>query len=167
MLVTKFCPTESETSMTRTTPHPLALIAGLSLVGALAGCSSPGDVAGAGSGSGNDESTGSGESAPDASAADYADGTYTASGDYSAPSGTETVEVTITLEDNIITAVEVVGDATDPEAKLHQGEFIDGIQQVVVGKNIDEIQVDKVGGSSLTSGGFNRAVDEIKADAAE
>jgi uncharacterized protein with FMN-binding domain len=143
----------------RTTTYPVALIAGLSLVGALAGCSAPATPTG-----GSD--TGGSESAPDAPAADYADGTYTESGDYSAPSGTETVEVTITLADSVITAVEVIGDATDPEAKLHQGEFIDGIQDVVVGKNIDEIQVDKVGGSSLTSGGFNRAVDAIKADAA-
>ena len=69
--------------------------------------------------------------------------------------------------DNVITEVEVVGDATDGQAKLHQGEFADGIADVVVGKNIDEISVDKVGGSSLTSGGFNAAVDAIKADAAE
>jgi uncharacterized protein with FMN-binding domain len=98
---------------------------------------------------------------------DYADGTYTESGDYQAPSGSETVEVTLTLADNVITEVEVVGDATDGQAKLHQGEFADGIADVVVGKNIDEISVDKVGGSSLTSGGFNAAVDAIKADAAE
>jgi len=98
---------------------------------------------------------------------DYADGTYTESGDYQAPSGSETVEVTLTLADNVITEVEVVGDATDGQAKLHQGEFADGIADVVVGKNIDEISVDKVGGSSLTSGGFNAAVDAIKADAAK
>lgn len=98
---------------------------------------------------------------------DYTDGTYTESGDYQAPSGAETVEVTVTLADNTITDVKVVGDATDAQAKLHQGEFIDGIADVVVGKNIDEISVDKVGGSSLTSGGFNAAIDAIKADAAK
>lgn len=102
-----------------------------------------------------------------ATAGDYDDGSYTESGDYQAPSGTETVEVTVTLADNIITEVEVVGDATDAQAKLNQGEFIDGIGDIVVGKNIDEISVDKVGGSSLTSGGFNAAIDAIKADAAK
>ncbi len=66
----------------------------------------------------------------------------------------------------MITAVEVVGEATDPQAKIHQGEFIGGIGAIVVGKDIDSIQVDKVGGSSLTSGGFTKAVEEIKADAA-
>ena len=74
--------------------------------------------------------------------------------------------MTITLKGDVITAVEVVGNATDPQAKQHQGEFIAGISDVVVGKDIDTIKVDKVGGSSLTSGGFNKAVEEIKADAA-
>ena len=100
-------------------------------------------------------------------AGDYADGSYTESGDYTAPSGPESVEVTVTLADNIIIEVEVVGEATDAQAKLHQGQFIDGIDELVVGKNIDEISVDKVGGSSLTSGGFNDAIAAIKADAAE
>jgi uncharacterized protein with FMN-binding domain len=97
---------------------------------------------------------------------DYTDGTYTESGTYQAPSGTETVDVTVTLTGNVVTSLEVVGEATDPTAKLHQGEFITGIQSEVVGKNIDELSVDKVGGSSLTSGGFNAAIAAIKADAA-
>lgn len=141
--------------MTNTTKYPLALLAGLSLVGGLAACSTP---------AGTD--AGGADAGTDAPAGDYTDGTYIATGDYQAPSGTETVEVTVTLEGNVITDVEVVGEASDPQAKLHQGEFIDGIGDVVVGKNIDEIQVDKVGGSSLTSGGFNSAIDQIKSDAA-
>ena len=96
----------------------------------------------------------------------HTDGTYTAEGSYQAPSGTESVDVTITLKGDVISSVEVVGNATDPQAKQHQGEFIAGISDVVVGKDIDTIKVDKVGGSSLTSGGFNKAVQEIKADAA-
>lgn len=146
--------------MASTTKLPVALLAGLSLAGALAGCSTPAPDAGAGTGG----STGGGGS--DAPAGDYEDGTYSATGSYQAPSGTESVEVTVTLEGNVITDLEVVGDATDPQAKLHQGQFIDGIDAVVVGKNIDELQVDKVGGSSLTSGGFNQAIEQIKADAA-
>jgi uncharacterized protein with FMN-binding domain len=117
----------------------------------LAGC--------AATGAGGDAST-------TAESADYADGTYTESGEYQAPSGTETVEVTVTLADNVVTDVTVVGDATDPQARLMQGQFIEGIAGIVVGRNIDELQVDKVGGSSLTSGGFNAALEKIKDDAA-
>ena len=137
----------------------VALLGGLALVGALAGCSTPavdtGSPADTGSGTGSETTSGT-----------YTDGTYTESADYSAPSGTETVDVTLTLADNVITDVKVTGHATDPQAKLHQGQFAGGIAGVVVGKNIDDIQVDKVGGSSLTSGGFNAAVELIKADAA-
>lgn len=135
----------------------VAILAGLSLAGALAGCTATADVEADPGTTGTDSGTATG---------DYVDGTYTESGEYQAPSGTESVEVTLTLADGIITAVEVVGDATDPQARLHQGEFISGIGAVVQGKSIDEIRVDKVGGSSLTSGGFNRAVEAIKADAA-
>jgi uncharacterized protein with FMN-binding domain len=95
----------------------------------------------------------------------YTDGTYEASGEYTNPHGQETVDVTITLADDTITAVEVVGHGTDPNTEHYQGEFIKGIEAEVVGKKIDEISVDRVGGSSLTSGGFNAAVEEIKADA--
>ena len=129
----------------------VALVTGLTLAGALAGCSATGSTAATGSGS-----TFTGP---------YTDGTYTESGSYTAPSGSESVEVTVTLANDVITEVTVVGDATDPQAKQHQGEFISGIAGVVVGKNIDEIQVDKVGGSSLTSGGFNAAIEAIKGDA--
>ena len=66
----------------------------------------------------------------------------------------------------MIHAVEVTGKASDGQAKVYQGQFESGISAVVVGKNIDEITVDKVAGSSLTSGGFKAAVELIKADAA-
>lgn len=140
---------------TTPTKLPVTLLVGLGLVGALAGCSAP---AGGSSDTGGSSGTGGSGS--------YADGDFTASGDYQAPSGTESVEVSVTLQGNVITAVTVVGDATDAQAKGYQGQFASGIGAIVVGKNIDDIQVDKVGGSSLTSGGFNAAIDAIKADAA-
>lgn len=148
-----------------TTKYPLAILAGLSLVGALAGCSGAAD-AGTSTDTSSSGSTDQATSGSDSGAATYKDGTYTESATYQAPSGTETVDVTITLADDVITAVEVAGHATDPQAKLHQGEFASGISAAVVGKDIDQISVDKVGGSSLTSGGFNKAVDAIKSDAA-
>ncbi len=45
------------------------------------------------------------------------------------------------------------------------GKFAGGISDVVVGKNINDIDVDKVSGSSLTSGGFNEAIEKIKQEA--
>ena len=113
-------------------------------------------------------------SAPSASAAapsaartgsTYADGTYTAEGSYQTPESVESVRVTVTLQDDEITAVEVTGQPKARESQQYQSQFIGGISDVVVGKNIDEISVSRVAGSSLTSGGFNKAIDEIKAEA--
>lgn len=96
----------------------------------------------------------------------YADGTYTAEGSYQTPESIEQISVTVTLEGDVITAVEVTGDPQKAESKQYQSQFIGGIQDVVVGKDIDEISVSRVAGSSLTSGGFNKAIEEIKAEAA-
>ena len=137
----------------------IAAFAMLSLGTTLAGCT-PTAVD-----TGTDTSTDTGTDSGTSSGT-YVDGTYTESGDYQAPSGTETVEVTVTLADGVITDITVVGDATDPTAQSRQGQFIAGIADIVVGKNIDDLDVQKVGGSSLTSGGFNVAIEAIKADSA-
>ncbi|PKI90528.1 hypothetical protein CW368_10085 [Actinomycetales bacterium SN12] len=98
--------------------------------------------------------------------APYADGTYTAEGSYRTPETVETIEVTLRIAEDTVTAVEVVGDPLAPESKNYQGQFIAGISDVVVGKKLDELQVDRVAGSSLTSGGFDQAVVKIKDEAA-
>jgi uncharacterized protein with FMN-binding domain len=97
--------------------------------------------------------------------ASYADGTYTAQGTYATPETVETISVTVTLQDDTITAVEVVGDPQKSESEEYQGEFIGGIAAEVVGKDIDQLSVSRVAGSSLTSGGFNSAIEEIKQQA--
>ena len=99
-------------------------------------------------------------------ASTYSDGTYTADGTYSTPESVETVSVTVTLEDDIVTSVEVTGDPQASESERYQSQFIDGIADEVVGVDIDELSVSRVAGSSLTSGGFNAAIEQIKQDAA-
>ncbi len=100
------------------------------------------------------------------SSSTYADGTYTAEGSYATPESVETIVVTVTLENDIITAVDVSGDPQKRESEEYQGRFIGGIAEVVVGQDIDQISVSRVAGSSLTSGGFNQAIDTIKSEAA-
>jgi len=99
------------------------------------------------------------------SAGAYKNGTYTAEGSYSTPESVETISVTVTLADDVVTDVEVTGNPTKRESEQYQGQFIGGIQSEVVGKKIDEISVSRVAGSSLTSGGFNKAIEEIKSEA--
>ena len=112
-------------------------------------------------------STATGEAATEEGASSYADGTYTADGSYTSPGGEETITVTVTLADGVIDDVEVDNPETsNPNSLRYQGEFIDGIATEVVGVPLDEVSVDRVGGSSLTSGGFDDALETIRDEAA-
>jgi hypothetical protein len=73
--------------------------------------------------------------------------------------------VTITLADDIVTAVSVTPHATDPTSLDLQRRFAAAVPTVVVGRDIDEIEVDRLAGSSGTPQGFNAAVEDIKAQA--
>lgn len=137
----------------------------LSRVGAL-GAAGLGLLALAGCAATTADGGGDGSAGGDTSAT-YADGTYTATGTYTAPSGKEEVGVELTLEGDTVTAVTVTPTATDRQAAGFQQQFADGIAAEVVGKDIDSLNVSRVAGSSLTSGGFNSAVDTIKAEAVE
>jgi hypothetical protein len=164
--------------MIRTTAVPRPVRAGAALVGvlgmvALAGC------AGTTTPAADAEETTPATTAPSSSATTdsgtdtgsvvgsaYTDGTYTAEGSYSTPESVETIEVTITLESDVVTAVEVTGDPQAAESQRYQSQFIGGISDEVVGQLVDDVSVSRVAGSSLTSGGFNKALQTIKSEAA-
>jgi uncharacterized protein with FMN-binding domain len=131
-----------------------AAFAGLGIVGALSACA----PSSTGGGTGGD----TGGSTADES---YADGTYTADGSYQAPSGTESITVELTLADDTVTDITVTPHASDPTAKGMQTNFAGGIADQVVGQDIDQLNVTRVSGSSLTSGGFKIAIAAIKEDA--
>ena len=162
--------------MIRTTAVPRSARTGAALVGvagvfALAGCSAAADAQPQATTNDSTDSsattdTGSTDSGATASGT-YADGTYTEDGSYIDGGGmNEDVSVTITLKDDVVTAVKVTGDAQSPQTQQYQSQFIGGISAEVVGKNIDDISVSRVAGSSLTSNGFNDALEKIKQDAA-
>jgi hypothetical protein len=157
--------------ITRHQKTAVTALAGLSLLGVVTGCSTDtgsaetsSDSAPASSTQATTDASEPAEAASGSSA--YADGEYSADGEYTSPGGKESVGVSLTLSGDVITAVTVTPESTNPNGKKYQGEFADGIASVVVGKSIDDIKVSKVAGSSLTSGGFNDAVEQIKADAA-
>jgi uncharacterized protein with FMN-binding domain len=97
--------------------------------------------------------------------AGYADGDYEAEGSYSNPGGESTVKVALTISDGTISKVDVTPGATNGTSKQYQTQFAGGIGEQVVGKSLDDLDVSKVAGSSLTSQGFNDAIDQIKAEA--
>lgn len=142
--------------MPRPTTRMIALsFASLGALGALAACA-PASNGGGSGGSGGGETV-------DAS---YADGTYSADGSYQAPSGTESITVELTLEDDTITDITVTPHASDPTAKGMQESFAGGIAEQAVGQDIDQLEITRVAGSSLTSAGFTTAITAIKGEAA-
>lgn len=96
----------------------------------------------------------------------YKDGTYTATGSYLTPGGEESIDLQVTLAGNTVQSIELTQNAKTNEAKEYQARFASGYKSMVVGKSIDEISLSRVAGSSLTSAGFNDAIDQIKDDAA-
>ena len=74
--------------------------------------------------------------------------------------------MSVTLDDDVITAVTVTPHATNPTSRDLQERFAEAIPELVVGRDIDEVDVGRVAGSSATPDGFNAAIDQIKADAA-
>lgn len=71
----------------------------------------------------------------------------------------------MTLQADVVTAatLDLLGD--QGIAHTYQGIFEQGYSAEVIGKKIDTIQLGAVGGSSLTSGGFNDALAQIEQQA--
>jgi uncharacterized protein with FMN-binding domain len=146
--------------------YVFSALAGLSLLGTVAGCTS---TAAQTPTSNNSSSAPAASEAPSAAAASgastYKDGTYSADGTYNSPAGLGRITVKVTLAKDIVTAINVDGHATDATAKSYQDAFDSGIAGKVVGKKIDRLNVTIVSGSSLTSGGFDVAIKKIEATA--
>ncbi len=96
----------------------------------------------------------------------YMDGTYQQNGTYNSPAGVDTVGVSLTIKDDVVTAVNVSVLATNEGSIYFQQLFADGIASFVVGKPLEDLTgVSVVNGSSLTPTGFNQALVAIKAEA--
>lgn len=95
----------------------------------------------------------------------YKDGEYNSTGQYISPGGEESIAVTLTLIKGIVENASVISNATRPISKKMQSAFIGGFRDQVIGKNIDELNITKVSGSSLTPKGFNDALEKIKTQA--
>lgn len=143
-------------------------IAGISLMGTVAGCAPAAQSAAAPASAAQSaaaSSTASSSGGAGGSSSGYKDGTYSADGNYVSPNGTETVGVELTLSGGTVSGVNITQHPSNPNTRKFQGEFAGGIAAQIVGKKLDELNVSKVAGSSLTSGGFNQAVEKIKSEA--
>ncbi len=98
-------------------------------------------------------------------ASNYKDGIYTATGSYNSPGGPDQIDITVTLKNNVITDTTAVSKPGDDVSKKYMKMFTDNYKTLVVGKNISQVKLDKVSGSSLTPIGFNDAIFQIRTQA--
>ncbi|MGQ4718049.1 hypothetical protein ACUN22_30755 [Streptomyces anulatus] len=136
-----------------------AAMLGLSAGVVLVGCSSPNDT------NTPPSASASRSAAPTATASEsvYADGTYSADGEYGTQNSS--IGVTVTLGQGVITQVEVAPHATNETSRDFQERFAQAAPKAVEGRPIDDVQLDRLAGSSGTPDGFNDALAKIKAEA--
>ena len=70
--------------------------------------------------------------------------------------------MSVTLDDEIVTAVEVTPHATNPTSRDYQERFADAVPERVIGRPIDEARVGRLAGSSGTPDGFNAAIEKFR-----
>jgi uncharacterized protein with FMN-binding domain len=146
------------------TKTALVTLASIGLIGTLAGCSGAAQADGTSGGPGT---VTTGTSTGSTTHGSYKDGSYNSNGSYVSPGGQETINVALTLKANVVTAITVKTVTADPTATQYEAMFVQGISKVVVGKTLDSLAVTKVSGSSLTSQGFDKALEAIKTAAAK
>jgi uncharacterized protein with FMN-binding domain len=96
----------------------------------------------------------------------YKDGSYKATGTYSSPGGRESMGVTVVIKNGKVSDSSLKLDPSGPTAHEYQSQFEAGYKSQVTGRSLDEINLSRVSGSSLTSQGFNAALEQIKQQAA-
>lgn len=90
--------------------------------------------------------------------------TFSGTGTYLTPARTShELEVTLTVENGIVTAADVVYDGGEGFSNPNQERFDGAFEAQVVGKALGDISLSRVGGASLTSEAFNQAVVAIRA----
>jgi len=102
------------------------------------------------------------ESAVD-SEAEASTETYSAMASYFTPNRTEhEMLVTLELDGETIIDANVDYDGADAQTPMHTA-FDNAYQNVVIGQNINTVELSRVGGASLSSEAFNEAVAEVRA----
>jgi hypothetical protein len=80
---------------------------------------------------------------------------------YDNPGGGDPVRFQLTVENGVITAASSEVLADNPVSQKYQTGFKEALAGAVVGKKLSELQVDRIGGASLTSGAFRTFIKEL------
>ncbi|MEQ1665680.1 MAG: FMN-binding protein [Bdellovibrionales bacterium] len=95
----------------------------------------------------------------------YKDGTYTSEASYRVPHGTNTIAIKVTVSNDKISAVSAENSYSDRESRGYISGFMDALSGAVVGEKADSANVSRLAGASLTSDGFNQALESVVSQA--
>lgn len=93
----------------------------------------------------------------------YKNGSYSTSVSYRVPSGVYEMGVDLSIQDDIITGVFIKKPAQREEnSEVYQSSFEQNINSEAIGKKIQDINLTRIGTSSITTKGFMEAVKKIQ-----
>jgi len=93
----------------------------------------------------------------------YKNGTYPTTVSYSVPGTVASINVSLTVFNDKITASSVSDPpSTDPTSKNWDNRFISDYKQYVIGQALSTLNLSNTSGASLTTAGFNNAVTQIR-----
>jgi len=87
---------------------------------------------------------------------------YSAIVNYFPEGRNESISVSLTLNSSIITEVTTVHSKNDGKSRMYQEAFESEIRPLVVGRDINSLNLSRVAGASFTTDAFLQAVEKIK-----
>lgn len=109
--------------------------------------------------------TSSSSSAPATTTSSYKDGTYSSTADFYTPEETDTIKVSLSVKDGVVSNVSAVTSTSSRESRQYDSAFLNAYKSYVVGKSLRGLNLNRVSGASLTTEGFNNALDMIRQQA--
>lgn len=95
----------------------------------------------------------------------YKDGAFTATTSYPTPGGDGQMTIQLTVKSNAVTDINIQQAAVNHVSQEYENRFESAYKYYVVGKNLQDINLSRVSGASLTTAGFNDALTQIKSKA--
>lgn len=97
------------------------------------------------------------------SSSNYKSGVYSASATYEVPKSSNIIQVELVLNNDIVESVSTTHklNSADSKSAVYLDDFDAAITGQVVGKKINDLNLSRVGGASLTTDGFNAALSDI------
>jgi uncharacterized protein with FMN-binding domain len=99
---------------------------------------------------------------------DNLNGTYIVEDEYYVMAGlSEPMRTSVTLENGVITDADFAFKTRDIHSEYHQRDFVAVYKDEVLGKQITDVPFSRIGGASLTTQGFNDALQDVINKASE